>query len=183
MSAPELSKSQEIIQEKKSEQEPKFQQYCWPDSVRNYIYSSLFVGLFLSTFGLAMVVATIQLYDASISNGVDSGWMAIGLIIHVIGLMAAVCSALYVYSLVRQVCFTMDSVIISQVGRKDITLPYNEYNFQWVFDSRPSGSIRLLMLEKHKGCTIPHAPQWVHDAFQEIGRIQEEEGWYEPEQG
>lgn len=80
----------------------------------------------------------------------------------------------------REVRFTREALLVHQTGRDPLVLPFAAYQREWVADTSGSASIRLIVFGRNRGCTILGAPDWMRDAFDEVARIQMEEGWYEP---
>ncbi|MGF1573204.1 MAG: hypothetical protein ACFCU1_09040 [Sumerlaeia bacterium] len=140
--------------------------------VKVQLWAFLLYGVCLSTFGGAALF-----FNETVGNA----WFILGLLSHVMGLMLILAVAIAVYCLATKIEFTFDSIHIHQLGRTSVKLPYNEYSFQWIADVRETGNIRLLMIDHHRGCTVLNPPSWVRENFNEIARIQREEGWYAPD--
>lgn len=153
----------------------KSQFYTLPKRYKVHLVTLLLNGAFFVLFGGGILY---------VSNGdLSYSWFSLGLLCHVIGLMMILGVIIAAYSVVTKAEFTVDSVFIHQFGRRAVRLPYNEYSFQWIADIRTTGNLRLLMVDHHRGCTIFSPPTWLRANFEEISRIQREEGWYAPEAG
>ncbi len=81
----------------------------------------------------------------------------------------------------REARFTHEELIVRQTGREDMVLAYASYGEHWIVDASRPKTIRVIVTANHRGCTILSPPEWMRLAFEEIERIQREEGWYEPQ--
>jgi hypothetical protein len=104
-----------------------------------------------------------------------------GLLLATGGGAALVAYALIHACVAREVRFTHDELIVRQTGREDMVLAYASYGEHWIVDASRPKTIRVIVTANHRGCTILSPPDWMRLAFEEVERIQEEEGWYEPQ--
>lgn len=156
-----------------SSESSRRQSYVMPSRLKTNLFALFLNGLCLSAFGGFLLFMTEQ---------VGTSWFALGLLCHVLGLMFILGFGIALYCLTTRMEFTMDSVFIYQFGRRVVQLPYNEYSFQWIADVPSVGNVRLLMIDYHRGCTIWNPPSWIRENLTEISRIQQEEGWYAPQE-
>jgi hypothetical protein len=149
------------------------QVYYWPRRMESLSTWATAAGVFGLLGGLILVSNRTEAEELALMTG--------GLLSAVGGAALLLCVAIAHACLAREIHFHRLYCIIRQTGREDLILPYCGYDDQWVVDfSRPK-SLRIVVTDSHRGCTILTPDEWMRVAFQEIARIQEEEGWPEPE--
>jgi hypothetical protein len=151
------------------ERELSPQVYVWPCRLRRLVWGAFWGGLGLAGFGFWMVGLGLE------RGGFEE--VTAGLLELTLGLSLLTGVAVVHAIAAREVRFTRDSIIVRQTGRRALELDYADYQQRWVADLGNPAAVRLVVFEPNRGCTVLLPELWLVEALQEVGRVQEQEGW------
>lgn len=148
------------------------QVYRWPSIVPVASGTAMTIGLLGLAVSLWLVLTSETINDA--------GRLSVGFVAAVFSGLAIIAGVIVLYVAACEVRFTIDQLEVRRLGRRTLRLAYSGYERDWIVDAGHEHVVRLIVMRGNTACSIYLPPDWLRGAFDEVARIQAEEGWYEP---
>jgi len=110
----------------------------------------------------------------------DLTFISMALICVVVGAIFIFGMLLFHLMSAHEIRFTAENLTVFQSWRKPVTLDYHEFDETWFAETHHGTAFRIVSSRHNRAFVIIHPDQWVRDCLEEIQRIQNEEGWYQP---